>query len=90
MQKSRALSVDQYHIMHIGFLEKDAAKFDCLMNGRVLFALLDVHTNLMPYAAGWRLCIDAKCLTLGHYLKLVAALGIARRIVVYLQVRRIF
>lgn len=67
----------------------DPEKLDVAEAVGLFFSLVDIYSNLDPYAPGWRIVIDAKGFTFGHFVKLTSSLGAIKKTLCYVQVSRL-
>ncbi|KAK7590773.1 hypothetical protein V9T40_002386 [Parthenolecanium corni] len=79
------LSIDNSGLFFGGLTCFEPEKLDVADAVGLFFSLVDIHSNLEPYAPGWRIILDAKGFTFGHLVKLTASLGAIKKTICYLQ-----
>ncbi len=80
------LSCDKSRIFYGGLKDLDPEKLVVPEVLSLFFSLVDLKSNLIPYANGWRIVIDSKGFAFGHFVKLTSNMGVIRKAICYVQV----
>lgn len=81
-------SLEKERLIIIGFSDENPEKFSPLKTIRILFSLMDIESHLHPFASGWRIIINTKGISFGHFMKVIAHLGLLKKAIYYVQVKK--
>lgn len=84
--KLHTLSVDKCHVMYTCINDPSISKWNTYLLVKCLFCTVDIYRNLIPYASGWRFCMNCTDFGFGQFLKLSGNLGLIKKAISYVQV----
>lgn len=83
--KLHTLSVDKCHVMYTCINDPSISKWNTYLLVKCLFCTVDIYRNLIPYASGWRFCMNCTDFGFGQFLKLSGNLGLIKKAISYVQ-----